>query len=154
MNEISTQGNALKALRILYFAMLGGTIMLAIIIYFTSADLEPAFADHGSNALVIALFAATICVSVSSYMWRKDLGKLQNLDTLETRFNAYRAAAIKRYAFTEFAILFSVICYFFTKEPKLYIVVLILIAHFITMFPTGSKVAAQMGESREAIEAL
>lgn len=155
MNETQQTGTALQSLRILYFAILAGTVMIAAIFYFVSQDSEPILSELRGNILVIALFAATICLAISAFMWRKDIAKIRQAGTpLSSMFDAYRAACIKRYAIAEFAAIFAVICYFLSMEPRLYIVVGILIAHFLTMFPTAARIARDLEVSEADIQNL
>lgn len=156
MNDLQNAGSALKALRILHAALMIGMIMFAAIIYFISSDASstPVTAYH-REVLLAALFFAVICLSVSSFLWKKDLNKIQqNAVTLAAKFDMYRTAAIKRYAFTEAAGLFSIICYFLTQELKLLIVAGMMILHMRTLMPSATKIASQIGENAEDIEKL
>jgi hypothetical protein len=155
MNE-QNKGNALLTLRILYFGMLTGTLLFGGIIYFISQGDETApLEEFRRNIFVITLFVAAIVLSVSSFMWTRDIRNIQEKNgSLQEKFNSYRAASIRRYAFTEFAALLSIIFYWLTKEPKLYIAIAILIVHFFTLYPSSSKIAGHIGENAEDIEKL
>lgn len=155
MNNIQKNGSALLSLRLIYFAMLSGTLMFAGIIYFVSNEGNTIIAGQEKNVLVIALFVAAIALSVSSFLWKKDLSRLREQSgTLAEKFEAYRPAVIKRYAFTEFAALLCIICYFITGELRLYIAVAILVVHFLTLFPLAARIASHIGENAEDIERL
>jgi hypothetical protein len=155
MNNVQNKGGALLSLRLIYFAILAGTVMFAGIIYFVSDDGNTEGAHEERNVLVIVLFVAAIALSVSSFLWRKDIGKIQQQSgSLTEKFEAYRAAAIKRYAIIEFAALLCIICYLISGEIRLYIAAAILIVYLLTLFPSPARIASQIGESAEDIARL
>lgn len=156
MNNIHNNGTAVKALRMLHAALMAGMIMFAAVVYFVSIDIKPEpVTEYHREFLLAALFLATICLAVSSFLWKKDLANIQQPDiAVNAKFGMYRNAAIKRYAFTEAAGLFSIICYFLTQEPKMLIVTGLMIIHMRTIMPSANKIAAQVGESAEEIGKL
>jgi membrane-associated HD superfamily phosphohydrolase len=155
MNNTQNNAAGIKSLRILYYAMLSGTIILAAVIYFVSEKDKPSPIEMKDNILVIVLFIAAACLTASALLWKKAMAKIRDENKpLPVKFEAYRAAAIKRYAITEFSILLSVICYFLTLEMKLYFIIAVLIVHFLTLYPITSKIAVQIGENAEDIEKL
>ena len=155
MNNIQTRGGALTALRILYFALLGGSLMFAAVIFFASRDEARVTGEFKDNIMVIDSLVAAAMVTISFFIWRKDLLRIQQgADSLPDKFNSYRAAAIKRYAFLEFAMMFSIVCYFLTKDPLLYMVLAILAGQYLSLMPSAAKIANDLGESAENIEAL
>jgi hypothetical protein len=156
MNDMQNNVTSMKMLRILYFGMLGGTIFFSGIFYFIGQDGEPGtLGELKKNIFVAMLFVAAVVLTAASFMWNKDIRNIrQGNNTLPEKFNAYRAASIKRYALIEFAALLSAIFYFLTKEPKLYVVIGILIVYFLSLYPSASRISKDTGENVEDIDKL
>lgn len=156
MNNLKNINGTYRALRILHIALLAGMVMFAGVIYFISRDIIPAPMEQlQKDALIAALAVAIICLSVSSFLWRKDIVRIQQESlTLTEKFEIYRKSAVRRYALSEAPGMFSIVCYFMTQDSRILIVTLLMILHLASLMPTSAKIALQLGESAEDIEKL
>jgi hypothetical protein len=155
MNNNTTKVSAYTQLLMLYISLLTGLIAFTGISYFVLAEPEPMFfKDSQRDILLTALAIATICMSVSSFLWKKDIQLIQSVDTLEQKFRKYRSAMIKRFALMEGAALFALICYYLTSNIRLLVIAILIIFAFILLWPTLSRMSRDIGESGEAIKDL
>ena len=70
------------------------------------------------------------------------------------KLNDYRGISITRWALSEFATLLSIIMVFVTGSPALLTVAILLIALFLTVRPSLSKVASDLKVSEMEIEQM
>jgi tellurite resistance protein TehA-like permease len=150
------QASALQSLRIIYFAMLMGMLGFSAVSYFVSQTTEPSITEEETHRifLLVCLFIATACLGISRFLWRKDIQKIQQMNVIIEKFNYYRAASIKAYALIEGAVLFAVIGFFLTHEIKFLVVAALLIASYLTYYPSSTKIANQIGENAEDLKNL
>ncbi len=147
--------SAYTTLLIIYIGMLSGTIAFTFISYFILAEPEPLFfKESHRDILLVALVVATICMSVSGFLWKKDIQLIQSLNTLEEKFAKYRSAMIKRLALMEGSALFALICYYLTSNIRLLVIALLIIVAFILSWPGLSRVSRDIGENEEDIKNL
>jgi DMSO reductase anchor subunit len=155
MSSAQRKASAYTQLLMLYISLLTGLIAFTGISYFVLAEPEPLFfKDSQRDILLTALAVATICISVSSFIWKKDIQSVQSMDTLEQKFRKYRSAMIKRFALMEGAALFALICYYLTSNVRLLVIAILIIFAFILLWPTLSRMSIDIGESEEAIKDL
>ena len=155
MSNAEIKVTAYTQLLMLYLSMLTGLIAFTGISYFVLAEPEPIFfKDSQRDILLTALVIATICMTVSGFLWKKDIQSIQSMDTLEQKFRKYRTAMIKRLALLEGAALFALICYYLTSNIRLLVIALLILATFVFLWPGSRKVSRDMGESEEAIKNL
>lgn len=147
---------ALKTLRILYVALLTGMIMFAGISFFISTISEPPIADKEMYRifLIVSLCISSVCLTVSANLFKKDISSIKQMSGLAGKFEKYRAAAIRNYAFTEAPALFAVIGFFLTHMLQLLVVAVALILIFLSLYPSSGKIAAQIDEPVVDIENL
>ena len=154
MNNLPKGNGYVRALRIVHIALVSGMLMFAAVIYFISLDISPAqMMEYGKDVLLGILCVATICLGISSYLWKKDISRMQ-LDALSLaeKLELYRKSAVRRYALSEAPGMLSIVCYFMTQEPRILIVTMLMILHLASLAPTSSKIAAHINESRDDVE--
>jgi DMSO reductase anchor subunit len=155
MNSTERKASAYTQLLMLYILLLTGLIAFTGISYVVLAEPEPMFfKDSQRDILLTALAIATICMSVSSFLWKKDIQSIQSMDTIEQKFKKYRSAMIKRVALMEGAALFALICYYLTSNIRLLAIAILIIIAFIFLWPRLSRMSRDIGEDEQSIKDL
>src|SRR5580698_5084632 len=112
------QPNDLKAIRILYFALLAGQILFALIV---TVLVETGIISNGMNSLtsviqVAIIVIAAVAIPASFFLFRKRLSDIGPEEDLGKKLEKYRAALIIRMALCEFPAMFAIIAYFVTTN--------------------------------------
>jgi len=147
---------AIRSLRILYFGLLAGMLMMSGVIFFVSTETAPVVEniEAAKNFFLLVLMIAAVCVSISSALMRRDLKKINDLSTVSDRFNFYRRSAIRTYALHEAPALFAIISYFLTHQPQLFFVVGLIIIGYLREYPSARQVAARIQVAPDALDNL
>jgi hypothetical protein len=140
------QPNDLKAIRILYFAMLAGQVIFAVIV---TTLVETGILSRGMNSVTVfmqvavILFAA-VAIPASLILFRKRLADIGPEEDLAKKLEKYRAALIIRMALCEFPALFAIIAYFVTTNRSFLWIILLLIGNFLLIYPARDKLIQQL----------
>jgi len=150
------QPNELKAIRILYLALLIGQLVFAVIV---TVLIESGILSIRNDSLVIPLQVIVLLFAVggiaaSIFLFRKKLSEINPEDELAKKLEKYRAALILRFALCEMPTLFAIIAYFITHNHSFLWITILLIANFISLYPSGSKIAGQLQLSSTEQSAL
>jgi len=140
------QPNELKAIRILYLALLAGQIAFAIIV---TVLVESGILSTGNNSLtpfmqvaIIVIVAAAI--PASFFIFRNRLADINPEEDLAKKFEKYRAALILRMALCELPTLFATIAYFVTHDRSFLWMIILLISNFLFIYPGRDKIINQL----------
>jgi len=150
------QPNELKAIRILYLALLIGQIIFAVIVTVLN---ESGILSIKNDSLVlplqvIVLLFAAGGIAASIFLFRKKLSDINPEDELSKKLEKYRAALILRFALCEMPTLFAIIAYFITHNRSFLWITILLIVNFISLYPSGRKIAGQLQLSSSEQSAL
>jgi len=140
------QPNELKAIRILYLAMLAGQVVFAAIV---TTLVETGILSRGLDSVTlvmqIAIFVfAAISIPASFILFRKRMADIGPEEDLGKKIEKYRAALILRMALCEFPTLFAIIAYFVTTNRSFLWMILLLIGNFVLIYPTRDKIIEQL----------
>jgi hypothetical protein len=140
------QPNDVKAIRVLFFALLAGQLAFALIITaLVEAGLLAGGNNEVSNILLVAVVVlAATTVPASFILFRKRLAAINPEDQLGKKLELYRAALIVRMALCEMPALFTIIAYFVTHNHAFLWIIIILIGNFLFIYPTGEKIINQL----------
>lgn len=138
--------NDLKAIRVLYFAMLAGQVIFAIIV--TTMVLSGVL-SNGMNSLTVVMQVAIIVIAAAAIpasflLFRKRLADINPEEDLGKKLEKYRAALIIRMALCEFTVLFAIIAFFITTNRSFLWMILLLIGNFLLIFPSRDKLIQQL----------
>jgi hypothetical protein len=95
-----------------------------------------------------------VCFVVSANLFKRDLSRIRQLNTVSEKIEQYRISAIRTWALIEAAALLSTIFLFLTHHSSFLVFSLLFILVYLLQNPTATKVALQIGESAADIEAL
>jgi hypothetical protein len=154
-----TKASEIKALQILYTALLVGQVLFLIItsVLIFSGNFS---ADSSLGQYLFQIIIVCIVIGLAGYfagtaLFRKKLEQLNNSSkSLMEKLNDYRGISITRWALSEFATLFSIVMVFVTGSPALLAVAILLIVLFLTIRPSLSKAASDLNVSEMEIEQM
>ena len=140
------QPNDLKAIRILYLALLAGQVIFALIV---TVLVETGTLAGGNNLLTTILQVALIvmaagAIPASFFLFRKRLSDINPEEELGKKLEEFRAALILRMALCEFPAMFAIIAYFITHDRSFLWMVIILIGHFLFIYPSNNKIIGSL----------
>lgn len=154
-----TKASEIKALQILYTALLVGQVLFLIItsVLIFSGNFS---ADSSLGQYLFQISIVCIVIGLAGYfagtaLFRKKLEQLNNSSkSLMEKLNDYRGISITRWALSEFATLFSIVMVFVAGSPALLAVAILLIVLFLTIRPSLSKAASDLNVSEMEIEQM
>jgi hypothetical protein len=140
------QPNDVKAVRVLFFALLAGQLAFALIV---TALVEAGFLASGNNEVTTILLVAVIVLAITavpaSYVFfKKRIAAINPEDELGKKLELYRAALILRMALCEMPALLSIIAYFVTHSHAFLWIIIVLIGNFLFIYPSGEKIINQL----------
>jgi hypothetical protein len=140
------QPSDLKAIRILFFALLIGQVLFALIV---TVMIETGILGSGDHELTPFLVVAIIVIAAgaipaSFFLFRKRLAVINPEEELGKKIELYRAALILRMALCEVPVLFAIIVYFLTHDRSFLWMTIILIANFLYIYPSNEKIVNQL----------
>ena len=122
---------------IIYFALLAGIMMFALLAYFFPNGQE---VGKNENLLSILTYVvptfAVFEIFLSRFMYSKFILQIQNNATLLEKISKYRTAKIISWALLEGAALFSVVAFIITRSVFFFVVLFVIIIAFILSKPS------------------
>jgi hypothetical protein len=148
------QPNDIKAIRVLYLALLAGQLLFAILV---AVLVETGVLSNGVQSVtsifqVAVLVIAATTVPASFFLFRKRLSDISSEEPLDKKLEKYRAALILRMALCEMPALFAIIAYFLTHNRSFLWMTILLIINFLFIYPTNSRIIdqLQLGSSEQS----
>lgn len=140
------QPNDLKAIRILYFAMLAGQVIFAAIV---TTLVETGVLSNRMSSVTMFMQVAIIVIAActipaSFFLFRKRLADINPEEDLAKRLEKFRAALILRIALCQMPVMFAIIFYFVTANRSFLWITLLLIGNFLLIYPTREKIIRQL----------
>lgn len=149
-----SQSPEIKALSILYLALLIGQIILTLV--FLLVVYSIGFSPAPSNVNLFIFLCVTSGVAGylgGSVMFRKKLEQINgNMKSIAEKFDDYRSASINQWALMEFAVLFCLILFFVSKSSVILIIAIVFLLLFITLRPSLQKTASDLNISQIEIQ--
>jgi len=154
-----TKPSEIKALQILYTALLAGQILFlvitSVIIFSGNFSTDFSLRNYSTEILIVCIVIGLAGYFGGTSIFRKKMEQLNNSPkSLMEKLNDYRGISITRWALSEFATLLSIIMVFITGSPALLAVAVLLIALFLTVRPSLSKAVSDLNVSEMEIERM
>ena len=154
-----TKPSEIKALQILYTALLAGQILFlvitSVIIFSGNFSTDFSLRNYSTEILIVCIVIGLAGYFGGTSIFRKKMEQLNNSPkSLMEKLNDYRGISITRWALSEFATLLSIIMVFITGSPALLAVAVLLIALFLTVRPSLSKAASDLNVSEMEINQM
>ena len=148
--------DALRSMSIFYYAMIGGLLVFAVIVFALNYQLGPGSLDQ---SMIRIFFIAVLIIATMSIFMAPRLYKKRITDALSPglslmdKLDIYRSALIVYLALCEGPGLFAVIVYFLTGyKPLLIVIAVVLLAMFLKR-PEKSKIFNELQlSSQEQLE--
>lgn len=143
---MEAQPNDLKAIRILYLAMLAGLVLFAIIV---TVMVETDMLSNGIHSMtpilqVAVILLAVVTIPASFILFRKRLSDIDPEEELGKKLEKYRAALILRMALCNVPAFFAIIAYFITNNRSFLWMIILLISNFLLIYPAKDKIINQL----------
>jgi uncharacterized protein YjeT (DUF2065 family) len=148
--------NALRAINVFFYSMIGGMLMFTIIIIALNFLQTPALFDQSLVRIffIVVLVIAGISILMAPRLYKKRItdASSQGL-TLMDKLTIYRSALILYLALCEGAGLFAVIVYFLTGYNLLLIIIGVVLLAMLMKRPEKSKIFNELQlSSHEQLE--
>ena len=109
--------NDFKGINILYYALVAGQILIALVMSYLMIDSEKTFSWEMSNPFhLIAPILMLSCISIGSFLFTKKMEEGKNLNGLNEKLEHYRASIILRSTLLEGANLICIIFFFLEQN--------------------------------------
>ena len=137
----------LKALRTIHLALLAGQcLLLAIMVFLVAQEkMGGMYKELDKPLQVFALLAALAGSFFSMRMFRKRLAGI-NANTIyaQQKTVQYRVASIVQWVITEFAVMFTIICFFVTGNYSFAVLAGCMVFYFALQAPSKIKLMLQL----------
>lgn len=154
-NTPNTVGEYFRQLQILFFAMLVGQILFALISYFVLKPELTADQDMANLMLYLVPAMAIGAIIGSRLLFNQQIAAISSSTSLGEKLSQYRAASILRYALLEGAGLFALVSYLITGNIIFIGIALGVILFFLQFTPSINRVINELslaGADQSAIQ--
>lgn len=141
----STVGAYIKALKIIFLALIAGLVMFVVVAWFLR--MTGAFPENFPNGYLVLLFIllfAAASIGAGIYVFRKRLQSDAGKVSLADKLSIYRDALIIRYVTSEAPAFFAIIAFLLTGNMIILGIGIAIIAYFATLWPSVEKMAEEM----------
>ena len=115
--ERISSNNEFKGIYILYYALVAGQVLIALIMSYLLIDAEKIFSWEMSNPFhLIAPILMLSSISISSFLFTKKMEEAKSIKGLSEKLEHYRGAIILRSAMLEGANLVCIIFFFLEQN--------------------------------------
>ena len=156
-NQTLNPKDAIRAIRILFIALIAGVVMfLAIIIGLSKLKAIPVKDTGMDNIFLIAASViAVVCIISGMTVYKKRITEIANsTNGLDQKLEQYRAALILYLALGEGAALFSVICLFITANYWFVGITVVMLTMMFLKNPTKSRLTSDLQLSSQEEQEL
>jgi hypothetical protein len=143
-----TPKEALRALRILFGALLAGVIMFSVIVLALNFMTEPVSPFQGFENIILggAIALSLVCFMLARKGYNKGTGIAKDsLISLPDKLNQYRATLILYMALCEGPALFGIILFYLTGNYFMFIITAMMIAAMLAKAPARQRVVDDLG---------
>jgi hypothetical protein len=143
---MESKANDLRAIQILYKALLVGQILFAAIALFVveSGRFTLHNAELGNILLIVAVILSVGGVAFSYSLFEKRMEIVKQQNDLSSKLEGYRAALIMQLGLSEFPALLAIIFYFITGNHAFLIIIILLLVNFLNLYPSRNKIVKQL----------
>lgn len=138
----------LQAIRIIFFAIIAGALIFAVIVLVLNQLQGPALQNvkKVENILLyVVTGVAAICLPIAMNGYNKGVAVAKNsLISLPIKLNQYRSTLVRYIALCEGPALFSIIAFFMVGNYYLFIITAIMIAAMLAKLPNRQRVLDEL----------
>lgn len=148
-NKPLTPQNFIRVIVIIHLALLMGQAFFAAAAIFITSNGPVNKKSNGDVFSIIAPVLVGIGIVLGTVLFIKMVAKLPEKETLKEKLACYQTALITRYALSEGASLFCVVCYLVTANYFLLAVMAVNVLYFILIRPDKLKISNDLNISMD-----
>lgn len=133
-----------RALRILFFALLAGQILVAIVVYFTQETPPENSSFAQESWLQGAAGFAILMMGLSMFLRKKKVESARNQATIKQKLAEYRLANVQGWALVEGPSLVCTILFMLSGNPEFLYLTAALVCFFATQGPSRDKLVREL----------
>ena len=142
-NAPTTPKDALRAVNIVFYALIGGLLIFTAIVFSADQFLEPRLNDDNLARilLIVVLFVAAISISTAARLYKKRI-EATHVDGLRLmdKLDIYRSVMITYLALCEGPGLFALISFFLTSNKLFLVITAFAVLAMLLKRPQKSKI--------------
>jgi len=143
-----TAAGDVRAIRILFYAMIAGVVLFSVIVLALSFIEEAVSPIKGYENIVLGVLIviSLICYYFARTGYNKGIAAAKDsLISLPDKLNTYRATLIRYLALCEGPALFGIILFFLTGNYFMFIITGLMVAAMLAKAPTRQRVIEELG---------
>ena len=134
-----------KSLSTLHYALLGGAVLVALLIYFFEIkEGHINYTNTDDIFLFICPFIAIAGVSGGNFLFKQKLEKIRGLESLDEKLQEYRGASISKFALVEGPTLICIVAAMNTKNLLYLFIAILLMVYFFSLRVTEERVVEEL----------
>lgn len=130
--------NAVKMLTIIHTGLIAGVVLFTLVVF--SIAPQKGFSISTDPFVIVAIILPVFGIVVGNFLYKSLTGKISADRSLSQKIVALQAAYIARFALLEGPSLFAVVVYLLTGNQFFLAILAIILAYFISIRPTRSKI--------------
>lgn len=139
-----------KSLTIIFFAILGGQLMFALVaLALRSTGFETVHQEIRSWGFIIIPLLVFSAYIASRYLSARIMEKARVSENIEEKYNHYRTALIIRLGLLEAPSFFAIVAFLLTGERLFLGYVGIILFYCITLYPSDTKIISELHAEEE-----
>jgi hypothetical protein len=143
-----------KILTIIHAALMAGQLLFAVVVFSITQNNGINYQPGSDPLFYIAILLTVGGMIAGTFVSKTLLGKIDVNGTLRQKLMAYQTALIPRWAFTEGASLFCIVCYMLSGNLFYLILVGLNVIWFWMIRPTKKKAKADLNLNYEEETAI
>ena len=144
----------LKIIRIIHFAIMIGSIIFGVLIFFMLSSSDYAIMETDSPLVYVPILAAVVLVPIAHIMFTQKLKEAVKQDELRDKLFNFQTPQIIRLALLEAVALLAIVTCLLTNNMLNFITFIVVVGYMGILFPTSSRLAEYLQLSKEDREKL
>ena len=142
---MESTSNDLRAIQILYKALLAGQILFLLIsILLVESGKFPPQVDLINVLLGVASILCMTGIIFGYALFKRKIADIKIEDDFTTRIGQYRAASILQWSLSEAPALLCIVSYLLSASRLFWIPIAILLINFLYLYPSKTKIVQQL----------
>jgi hypothetical protein len=148
-NSIPKPQTFLKTITIIFSALVIGQVLFGVVAFFDTPNKGVILTPGNDPFFYIAPALAVSGCILGMFLFKQQVAKLEDKQTLVEKLGIYQTALITRYACSEGPSLFAIVCYLLTGNLYYLIIAGLNVIYFIWMRPTQFRLEDDLNLSYE-----
>ena len=147
-DQQQTSRQYLRAINIVFFGLLGGQLLFALITLYLHLGLDYSFGEVADIQNIFMILVPVMVLNgfvTGQLVYNSRIKKARVMNTLIEKTAAYRGAIVVRLAMLEGASLFAIVVYLLTADLWFIGMAGIVIVYFFMLRPSAEKIVEELG---------